>query len=323
MAGVAGVGAPSLSEIQAWDVVHLENAATDWTNTAQHWEASFSSIHRASVSPGGTVWEGVAAEAAQERAFADLVKVRGLADELHESAAIARRGAETLRSAKQSVLDAVRNASASGYVVGEDLSVTPSRGGAAAQAQAQVYAARIQERAIQLAAHDQEIAAKITAATSPLHSVTFAESPINPPRDVIQPADYNTPRPLDPAPRPPVPAPGLPPDGVHPPVGGNLSVGPASRPSDASQGGRSLWDDKGGEWRYFPGDKYHNPHWDYNAHDRKFSPWDNVQIGDLPPHTPEAAPKGGAPTPAPSTPSPPSTCDTASTQAGHARAEGG
>ncbi|WP_163793674.1 WXG100 family type VII secretion target [Mycobacterium stomatepiae] len=169
-----------MSEIQAWDVAHLENAARDWTATARHWETSFSSIHRASVSPGGTVWEGVAAEAAQERAFADLVKVRGLADALHESAAVARRGAETLYSAKQSVLDVAREASAAGYVVGEDLSVSPSRSGAAARAQAQLYAAQIQERAVQLAVHDQEIAAKITAATAPLYAVTFPESPSAP-----------------------------------------------------------------------------------------------------------------------------------------------
>lgn len=177
MAAVVGVGVPSLSEIQAWDLAHLENAATDWTATAQHWEASFTSIHRASVSPGGTVWEGVAAEAAQASAFADLVKVRGLADVLHESAAVARRGAETLYAAKQSVLNAVEDASAAGYVVGEDLSVTPSQGGAVAQAQAQVYAARIRERAVQLAAHDREIAAKISAATAPLNAVTFPEPP--------------------------------------------------------------------------------------------------------------------------------------------------
>ena len=194
MAGVVGVGAPSLSEIQAWDVTHLANAARDWTATAQHWETSFTSIHRASVSPGGTVWEGIAAEAAQERVFADLVKVRGLADVLHESAAIARRGAETLYSAKQSVLDAVRDASSAGYVVGEELSVTPSRGGAVAQAQAQVYAARIQERAVQLAAHDQDIAAKISATTAPLHAVTFPEAP-SAPRDnkpKIQAVDQHT-----------------------------------------------------------------------------------------------------------------------------------
>ncbi|ULP40977.1 hypothetical protein [Mycobacterium lentiflavum] len=169
-----------MSEIQAWDVAHLENAAKDWTTTAQHWETSFTSIHRASVSPGGTVWEGTAAEAAQARAFADLVKVRGLADALHESAAIAHRGAEIIYSAKQSALDSVKDASAAGYVVGEDLSVTPTRGGAAAQAQAQMYAARIQERAVQLAAHDQEIAAKITAAAAPLNAVAFDEPPSAP-----------------------------------------------------------------------------------------------------------------------------------------------
>lgn len=180
MAGVGGVGVPSLSEIQAWDVAHLEGAARDWSATAEHWESSFSSIHRASVSPGGTVWEGVAAEAAQERAFADLVKVRGLADVLHESAAIARRGADTLDSAKRSVLDAVEEASSAGYLVGEDLSVTPPRASVAAQAQAQVYAADIQQRAAQLVAHDQAIAAKITTASAPLNGVAFAEPPASP-----------------------------------------------------------------------------------------------------------------------------------------------
>jgi hypothetical protein len=170
-----------LSEVQAWDVTHLETASKDWTATAEHWESSFTSIHRVSVSPGGTVWEGAAAEAAQERAFADLVKVRGLADVLHESSAIARRGAETLYSAKRSVLDAIEEASAAGYVVGEDLAVMPPRGGVAAQAQAQVYAADIQERAAQLVAHDEAIAAKITTSSAPLHSVTFGEPQEPPP----------------------------------------------------------------------------------------------------------------------------------------------
>ena len=175
MPGVGGAGVPSLSEIQAWDVAHLENAATGWKATAEHWESSFTSIHRATVSPGGTVWEGVAAEAAQESAFADLVRVRGLSDVLHESSEIARRGAETLDSAKRSVLDAVNEADSAGYMVSEDLSVTPPRGGVAAAAQAQLYAAAIQDRAAQLVAHDAAIAAKITAASAPLNGVSFAE----------------------------------------------------------------------------------------------------------------------------------------------------
>jgi guanyl-specific ribonuclease Sa len=75
------------------------------------------------------------------------------------------------------VLDAVEEADSAGYVVGEDLSVTPPRGAVAAQAQAQVYAADIQGRAAQLVAYDKEIAAKITTATAPLNGVAFPETP--------------------------------------------------------------------------------------------------------------------------------------------------
>jgi hypothetical protein len=79
---------------------------------------------------------------------------------------------------------------------------------------------------------------------------------------------------------------GLPPEGIVPPVAepGKLTVGPASRPAERKEGGKSLWDANGGEWRYYPEDKWHNPHWDYNPHDQpKGAPWQNVPIGDLPP----------------------------------------
>jgi hypothetical protein len=186
---------PSLAEVEAWDVTHLENASRDWTATAEHWESAFTSIHRASVSPGGTLWEGAAAEAAQERAFADLVKVRGLADVLHQSAAIARRGAETLYSVKRSVLDAVEEIGSAGYLVGQDLSVTPTRAGVAAETQAQLYATDIQGRVAQLVACDKEIAGKVTAATASLNEVSFLEAPdpAPPPRsknDHIQAVDH-------------------------------------------------------------------------------------------------------------------------------------
>jgi hypothetical protein len=78
---------------------------------------------------------------------------------------------------------------------------------------------------------------------------------------------------------------GLPPEGVAPPVAepDKLEAGPASRPSEQQKGGQSLWDADGGEWRYAPEDKWHNPHWDYNPHDAPKSPWENVPIGNLPP----------------------------------------
>jgi hypothetical protein len=342
--GVGGVGAPSLSEVQAWDVTHLENAARDWTAAAEHWESSFTSIHRTSVSPGGTVWEGTAAEAAQERAFADLVKVRGLADVLHESSAIARRGTETLYSAKRSVLDAVDEARAAEYEVGEDLSVTPRRGSLAAQAQAQTYAARIQERAAQLAVHDKEIAARLTSSAAPLNAVSFTETPQTSPHNGIQQADYTVPRPLDPTPwQPPPPGypqgqpagPGLPPDGVRPPVDGPVTTGPASKPSVQAKGGQSLFDKNGGEWRYDPGqDRFHYPHWDYNPHTAWNSQWDNVGIDGLPTHREGSAPaRSGsigpppgaapAPAPAPAAPAPPPAAEPPPPKAGWGEGFGG
>ncbi|MEO8630965.1 MAG: RHS repeat-associated core domain-containing protein, partial [Betaproteobacteria bacterium] len=78
---------------------------------------------------------------------------------------------------------------------------------------------------------------------------------------------------------------GLPPPGIKPPTpdADKCTVGPASRPSERNKGGKSTWDPYGGEWRYFPEDIWHNPHWDYNPHDRPSSPWQNIPIGGLPP----------------------------------------
>lgn len=311
----------SLSDVADWDVTHLEKAARDWTATAQHWESSFTSIHQAALAPGGAVWEGAAAEAAQESTASDLVKVRGWADVLHESAMVARHGASILLHAKQNVLYAVEDAQAAGYSVNEDLSVTPPpEAGVAGEAQAQTYAADIQRRAGQLAAHDKEVAARITTTTAPLHSVTFDEtsdtavdkdaadpaatdeSSTTPgPHNRVHLAGFGGRLPEDPPPpwQPPPPpypqgqpvGPGLPPEGVHPPVDGPCTTGPASKPSVQAKGGQSLFDRNGGEWRYDPGqDRFHYPHWDYRSHATPNSQWQNIGIDGLPTHREGSAP---------------------------------
>ena len=85
---------------------------------------------------------------------------------------------------------------------------------------------------------------------------------------------------------------GLPPEGVYPPVDRPLTEGPASRPSRAAKGGRSLYDQHGGEWRYYPGNDFKGqyPHWDYKPHPGPGSKWDNIPIGDLPTHNPPQPP---------------------------------
>lgn len=63
---------------------------------------------------------------------------------------------------------------------------------------------------------------------------------------------------------------------------GKLKEGAPSRNKPRSRGEKSLYDEKGGEWRYSPGDKYHNPHWDYKPAG-KSQQWQNVPIDGKPP----------------------------------------
>ena len=95
---------------------------------------------------------------------------------------------------------------------------------------------------------------------------------------------------------------GLAPDGLLPPIEGPIEIGPPSRPSAEQKGEQRYWDSKGGEWRYAPEDKWHNPHWDYNPHKegklengKQGNEWDNIPIGDKPVYKSEAKPKGTQP----------------------------
>lgn len=327
---LGGGSVPSLSQIHAWDTTHLEDAATHWSSRATEWEDAFAEVHERVLSPGGTPWQGIGADAAFLRTGTDKVAVSGIADCLHSAAAAAREGAGDIGWAKQSAIQAVEQAQAQGFTVGEDLSVTdrssaglPAAARAARQLQAETLAADIRAQAQNLVAVDTAVATRISTATAGLSTVQFADAPSNggaaqrgdnPKKPKFQTVDNHTFKQDggDPAPDPPPPTPparGLPPEGLHPPVDGPLTPGPASRPSEQGKGGQSLWDEHGGEWRYFPGDKWHNPHWDYNPHSNPNSPWDNIPINGLPPRIGQAPPIISGLPPwlqtAPGTPGPP------------------
>jgi hypothetical protein len=179
MPAVLGAGIPSLSQILAWDTQHLSQAATDWQSTAEHWEATFTSVHTRTLSPGGTAWSGVTADAAQERTLTDLVKVRGMADSLQEAATIARRGADQLGYLKSQAIDAVNAAREANFTVSEDLSVVDTSGSRPPRIfAAQQHAATLATRAAALRTADNEVAAKIASATAEL--VDFTTGPADP-----------------------------------------------------------------------------------------------------------------------------------------------
>jgi hypothetical protein len=174
---------PGLSQVRTLDTTYLQEAEQFWTRTGNLWDQVFTEIHEKASTPGGTPWTGQAAAASQERAYVDLIKVRGAAFQLQEAAGIARRGNEQLQARKDEVLEAVSDAREDGFQVGEDYSVTDRSQGRSAEfraervAQAQGHAAFIRHLVAALVTTDQQLTEQITAATEGIDELTFREPP--------------------------------------------------------------------------------------------------------------------------------------------------
>lgn len=213
---VATSSLPSLSQVQTLDTTYLQEADQYWTRTGNLWDQVFTEIHETISTPGGTSWNGQAATAAEERAYIDLMKVRGAAFQLHEAAGIARRGDEQVQACKQEVLDAVRDAREAGFEVGESYSVTDRSQGGSAEfraerlTQAAGHAAFIRHRVAALVAVDQHLTTQITVATEGINNLTFEKTPLGADdttdgRDkdsVVQPVDHHWKQEPAPTPKP-------------------------------------------------------------------------------------------------------------------------
>jgi len=140
--------APTLSAIRGWDTTHLTEAATHWTTTAAHWEDTFTQLFQSVSNPGGRPWFGDAADAAQQRAYADRITAIGASDQLHEASAAARTGADQICAAKQAALAAVQRAELAGFIVEEDFSLRSRETGSAAVMAARQAEARAADGAL-------------------------------------------------------------------------------------------------------------------------------------------------------------------------------
>lgn len=220
-----GAPLPTLSQVQSLDTAYLREAAASWSQTAQLWEQVFTGIRGRVSAPGGTPWQGEGAEAAQLASHQDLVLVGGAADQLHQAGAIARRGDGQLQACKEGLLEAVDEARADGFDVGEQYSVTDRmRGGspefqAARSAAAQGHASFIRHRLAALLASDQQLTTQLAAVTLGVDDLTFPDAPGSDDavvgdgdkHDGIQLVDLHSWK-QDPQPIPPDPEPGpLPP----------------------------------------------------------------------------------------------------------------
>lgn len=174
-------GLPSLSQINAWDVDHLIEAAAHWDSTAERWDTVYGQVWQQSL---GMDWHGQARDALIDRTTADRAMVSSKADLLREASLTARKGAGEISAAQRSVLYKVDDAHQAGFVVGEDLSLNDTQRSrdapelAGRQAQAQALAADIRSSAAQLLAVDSEVGAKLTATAGDVGSLNFNEKPV-------------------------------------------------------------------------------------------------------------------------------------------------
>ena len=170
----------TLSQVRGWDTTHLIDAADHWDRVATEWEASFDAVHRESLAPGGTEWDGRAADAAHERTALDRVRALATVDGLRAQAGLARAGAEDLSFAQRQVLDLVDAVHEQGFVVGEDFTVSdanahPPMIAARRQELAAWHTAALRTQVHNLAGTDAEVAGNLNRG---IQAVDFRTAPL-------------------------------------------------------------------------------------------------------------------------------------------------
>lgn len=178
-AATASPGAlPTRSRIENWDITHLDDAAARWRTSVVESEELFDHHRQNVAAPGGTDWDGAAKDAAIDRVTRDTSVVRATNDTVRVAAELATAGAIDLRAAQRDALEAISEAEADGFRVGDDLRVTDTRRldistMAARHTAAREHAENIRWTAEQLLATDALIGRRITAKATELDAFTF------------------------------------------------------------------------------------------------------------------------------------------------------
>ncbi|MEB3049704.1 hypothetical protein KV112_08140 [Mycolicibacter sp. MYC123] len=191
-------GLPTLPEVRSATFDHLGSFA-DWCESiSAKTQTQFAEIAQQVRTPGGTNWEGSAANAAIHHADADVRKLRGWGWAHQDAAAVARRGQETLEASKRLVLDAVDDAERDGFMVSGEYRVVDTRPVLTQeqlierQTQADAHSSFIRHRVANLVANDATVASQLITATADFGNLKFDETPgtTSGRRDGIQLVDW-------------------------------------------------------------------------------------------------------------------------------------
>lgn len=169
---------PTRSAIGNWGIAHLDDAAVQWSQTANESEQLFEQHRQNVAAPGGSDWLGQAKDAAWRRITGDLAVVGRQSQTLRACADTASSGANDLRSAQRAVMAAIDEAEADGFRVGDDLSVTDTQRrdlstAAARQTAAVEHADYIRWRAEQLIQTDTLVGSRLSAKAAELEGIRF------------------------------------------------------------------------------------------------------------------------------------------------------
>lgn len=157
----------------------LSSSAAAYCAAANRIETGADTYVQAMSAPGGTAWEGDAADAAREASYADRGVVYRAADHMRNMAQLVNLGAQHLSQARDRVLDAIADAEGDAFKVGDALTVTDMRRYTtgetdvylARKSRAEEHRAYIAMRAGVLASEDAEIGAKLQAGAAELEGM--------------------------------------------------------------------------------------------------------------------------------------------------------
>lgn len=160
-------------------IEEFDRTANQLSQYASRWRAAAGDLDRAAegyvsqiANPGGTQWQGQAWAATLDAAQTDRVAVTGAVMHAHAMADVAERGSSTLLGAREGALEAIAQAEADDFSVGEDLSVADNHAHidpatyAARMSQAQAHLGYIEHRAGLLEAENGRIATQLGAGAS-------------------------------------------------------------------------------------------------------------------------------------------------------------
>ncbi|BDY33140.1 hypothetical protein [Mycolicibacterium mageritense] len=171
-------GIPTRSQIEDWQTQHLTDTAAWLRSTAAESQSLFEETRRNVDAPGGTEWTGDGKDAALDRVTADISVVGRQNEVQSEAATVAENGATDIKAAKTAALQAITEAEADGFRVGEDLSVTDTQRAdlstmATRYTAASEHAENVRWNAEQLMATDTLVGQRLQLKATELDGITF------------------------------------------------------------------------------------------------------------------------------------------------------